>query len=472
MEERESPRPPALERLLERPGIVSYFPLLSRSLVVRAVKAELDFARARALASGPGGAAEPRSGGLLDEGTLVRSIASRLEALARRRIRPLLNGTGVLLHPSLGRSPLGADEWEAAADVNTGYSNLELDLESGERGLRGGLAAELAALLVGTESAIVLNNDAAALLLALRALASGREVVLSRGDQLQAEGGFRVPDIIALSGVRVVEVGTANVTTVRDYVEAVGPQTACVLSVRSSDFSLRGLATRPTTAELAAALPRGLPLVVDQGSGCFAEGVPGEVSVSRIAKEGASLVCFSGDKLLGGPQAGIAAGRADLVASLARDGLARALRPGKTILSLLEERLVRVLNRVGEAGFLPDPEELERFGQAVKRRLPRGSMRLLRSSCAIWGSADENFPSYALEPDSELEAAAGGAERVAARLRSGQPPLVAQISDGHLRVELSALRGAEPSLVAGLLRSALLLPEKRQDNAGLESHPD
>ncbi len=451
-------------RLLERPEIARFFPILSRPLVARAVRAEVDYARARAAAPRPEGSAVPEgpdAASILAEEALASAVAARLAALARRRTRRVLNGTGVLLHANLGRSPVGAAEWEAAMPANAGYSNLELDLASGERGRRGYLAAELAALLAGAESAILLNNNAGAVLLALRALASGREVIVSRGEQVQIGGGFRIPDILALSGARLVEVGTTNVTTVRDYLAAVGPATACVLTVHPSNFAMRGFASRPSTSELAAALPPGLPLVHDQGSGCLGEGIPGEVPFARALRDGAALVCFSGDKLLGGPQSGIAAGRAAIVSAMGTDPLARALRPGKTVISLLEERLVRALNGEPGAAALPDAGELEGLGQSIRRRLPKGSSRLVPSSATTGGgsSPDESFPSLALEPDPELVEGSGGAERVAARLRGGEPPLVPAIRDGRLLVDLAALRGEDPGLVARLLREALGLDE-------------
>jgi len=464
MKESDSPHPPAVGALLERPEIAAFFPILSRPLVLRSVRAEVDYARARAARPGAEAAGGAGPELILDEAALAAAIASRLAALARRRTRRVLNGTGVLLHTNLGRSPLGRAEWEAAAELNTGYSNLEFDLASGERGRRGYFACELAALAAGAESAILLNNNAGALLLALRALASGREVLVSRGEQIQIGGGFRIPEILALSGARLVEVGTTNVTTVRDYLDAIGPETACILSVHLSNFAMRGFASRPSTAELAAALPRSLPLIHDQGSGCMEAGLPGELPVRRALRDGASLVCFSGDKLLGGPQAGIAAGRAELVSAMGRDPLFRALRPGKTVLSLLEERLVRALNGEDRASRIPEREELSRLGQAIRRRLPKESVRLVDSSGATGGgsSPDETFPSLALEPEASLVEAAGGADKLAARLREGSPPLVPAMREGRLLVDLAALAGEEPALLARLLREAL----------GLESQGD
>ncbi len=217
----------------------------------------------------------------------------------------MINATGVILHTNLGRAPLPAEAWSAAAAANTGYSNLELDLATGRRGRRGGLAAELARWPSGAEAALVVNNNAAALFLILSCFARRREVLVSRGEQVQIGGGFRIPEILALSGARLVEVGTTNVTTVEDYTEAVGLYTAMVL--RRAQLQLphpRLHARSPRWSSLARALPKDVILAVDQGSGALADGVRGEQAAGRYLAGGAHLVCFSADKLLGGPQAG------------------------------------------------------------------------------------------------------------------------------------------------------------------------
>jgi len=472
MKDLPSSRPPAVGRLLERPEIAAFFPILSRPLVARLVREAVAAMRdevPNASLSGHRDLADAdrdRPSSLLsgrsmnaarDLDAFVVALVTDLASRAKGGLRPVLNGTGVVLHTNLGRSPLGRDEWEAAWRVNSGYCNLEMDIESGERGRRGGLAADLAAELAGAESAIVLNNNAGALLLALRSLASGREVIVSRGEQVQIGGGFRIPEILALSGASFVEVGTTNVTTIADYRKAVGEATACVLVVQGSNFAIRGFTAKPTLAELVAALPAGLPIIVDQGSGCSEEGRGGEASLARLARDGATLVCFSGDKLLGGPQAGLAAGRRDLIAAMAADPLARALRPGKTILSLLERRLVMRLN--GEVGMAmpPDTAVLERFGRSLRRRFPRGAFGLVPSLGTMGGGTepDESFPSRALVVDEVLVAALGGPTRAAALLRAVDPPLVATIREGRLHIDLGTLHREDPALVADSLRAAL-----------------
>ena len=290
---------------------------------------------------------------------LEEAVLAQLEGAcrkaARRRLGRVINATGVILHTNLGRAPLPAEAWSAAAAANTGYSNLELDLATGSRGRRGGLAAELCALAAGAEAALVVNNNAAALFLILSCFARRREVLVSRGEQVQIGGGFRIPEILALSGARLVEVGTTNVTTVEDYTEAAGLNTAMALVVHSSNFRIRGFTEKPPLERLARVLPKDVILAVDQGSGALAEGVRGEQAAGRCLEDGAHLVCFSADKLLGGPQAGLIAGRSDLIQALSRHPLHRIFRPGKTVLSLLEECLVRRLNGVGRAPRRPWP---------------------------------------------------------------------------------------------------------------------
>lgn len=438
-----SPRLPQVGRLLELPEVAAFVPILSRPLVLRAARAAVDRARGEALA---GGSSPP------SEASLAASIAGECRILARRRLRKVLNGAGVLLHTNLGRSPIDPEDWDAAREVNVGYSNLEYELEAGARGKRGGLAPELAALLCGAESALVVNNNAAAVLLLLGALATGREVVVSRGEQVQIGGGFRIPDILALSGARLVEVGTTNVTTTEDYLRAIGPGTALVLRVHSSNFAIRGFASSPSVAELASSLPAGLPLVVDQGSGAYGKGGLGEIPAARLIRDGAAAVCFSGDKLLGGPQAGILVGAASIVQACSRHPLARALRPGKTVLSLLEARLVRALGGAASPAEAPSPGALEAYGRRLLGLLPSGIASLADSRATPGGGScpDESYPSRALAFDARVPA-----EALLAELRAGEPPLVALAKEGRVFVDLSCLADEDPGLVAASLNAAL-----------------
>ena len=325
---------PQVEKILESPNVSRWFPVLSRPLAARVVSGALESVRAGIRDSGT------RPG----EAEVLAAADAACARIAARRLRRVVNGTGVILHTNLGRAPLPRSVWESAAAVNTGYSTLEMDIATGRRGRRGGIVPDLLGVLTGCEDALVVNNNAAAVLLGLSALAAGREVVVSRGEQVQIGGGFRIPEILALSGARMVEVGTTNITTAEDYARALGPDTALVLAVHPSNFRIRGFTETPGTAAIARILPPGVVLAVDQGSGTTTEDIRGEEKVRAHLSQGAHLVFFSGDKVLGGPQAGIAAGRVDLVKKLGSHPLARALRPGKAVYSLLEELLVARLN--------------------------------------------------------------------------------------------------------------------------------
>jgi L-seryl-tRNA(Ser) seleniumtransferase len=408
---------------------------------------------------------------------MAARIEAKLASIAKHRIRRVLNGTGVLLHTNLGRSPLDQGVWDAARELNEGYSNLEFDLETGQRGRRGGLIGELASLLAGAESAMAVNNAAAAVLLTLSTLAAGKEVIVSRGEQIQIGGGFRIPEILALSGARLVEVGTTNITTASDYVDALTPDTALVLRVHTSNFVLRGFSSAPTTAELAKALPEGVPLIVDQGSGCTVAGIPGETELSRYLKDGAALVVCSSDKLLGGPQAGLILGREALVRRMAAHPLARAFRPGKAVLALLEETLVRRLNGAACRSAPPPLQELRDFGERVLKVLAtesvRANTRLVPSEAARGGGStpDETFPSLALEYAPAFQDSPGfkvspsgqvssggpgvpgarsfpGVRALEKHLRLGNPAVVAQIHKGALRLDLAGLVREDPELLA------------------------
>ncbi|MDP2791755.1 MAG: L-seryl-tRNA(Sec) selenium transferase, partial [Rectinemataceae bacterium] len=384
---------PQIEILLQSPDLASWFPRLSRPLVARLAADET--AKYRKLLLSGEVPANPAM--------LWTSILRRCREIYSRRLQPVVNATGVLLHTNLGRSPLADNVWEACRESNTGYCNLEFDLTSGERGGRGGLAGELLCLLLGAERALIVNNNAAALLLTLTALAGGRDVIVSRGEQVQIGGGFRIPEILALSGAHLVEVGTTNVTRLSDYTDAIRPETAMVLVVHTSNFRIRGFTERPTLRQLASALPNNVHLVVDQGSGATDEGLPGEESAAHCLKSGADLVCFSADKLLGGPQAGLVVGNENLLSKLESHPLLRALRPGKTIYSLLEESLVRRLNGELESpirrAFALTREEFLKRGQLLLEGLPAERTRLVPSLFMTGGGSapDEEFPGLALE---------------------------------------------------------------------------
>jgi L-seryl-tRNA(Ser) seleniumtransferase len=430
---------PQVEKLLVDPRVARWFPTISRPLAAQAVSEALAAIRA----------------GIRESGTrpVEAEVAAAAEAacarIAARRLRRVINATGVILHTNLGRAPLPRTVWESAAAVNTGYATLEMDIATGRRGRRGGIVPDLLRVLTGCEDALVVNNNAAAVLLGLMALASGRQVIVSRGEQVQIGGGFRIPDILALSGARMVEVGTTNITTADDYARAIGPDTAMVLAVHPSNFRIRGFTETPDTAALARVLPPDVVLAVDQGSGTTTEDIRGEEKVRAHLAQGAHLVFFSGDKVLGGPQAGIAVGRSDLVKKMAAHPFARALRPGKAVYSLLEELLVARLDgtATGHAAHILalSEDDLARMGRRILRRLPAGTARLAPSRLSTGGgsSPDESVPSLSLEL-----LAARDPQAVLEDLRGLPVPIIGTIADGRVRLALATMHGEDERAIA------------------------
>jgi L-seryl-tRNA(Ser) seleniumtransferase len=404
-----------------------------RPLALAAVRAALERARE-----------EVRAG--VDPGDLVEQALAELARARRPALLRVLNATGVVVHTNLGRAPLAAAALERVAAVGAGYSNLEYDLAAGARGSRQDHLAPLLRRLTGAEAALVVNNNAAAVLLALAALAEGREVLVSRGELIEIGDGFRIPDVLARSGARLVEVGTTNRTRAADYERAIGPETALVLRVHQSNFRVVGFTEQPRVAELAAVAARhGLPLVDDLGSGALAE-LEGEPAPASSLAAGADLVCFSGDKLLGGPQAGIVAGRADLVEPLRRHPLQRALRPDKLSLAALEGTLSLYLDRPAE---IPVLRMLREPAEAVRAR----AERLARS---VGGEVEETVSRVGggALPLAELPSfACAVEEELAAALRAADPPVVALVRDGRTLLDCRTLTDDEADEVAAAVRS-------------------
>jgi L-seryl-tRNA(Ser) seleniumtransferase len=382
----------------------------------------------------------------VDPGDLAARLAAELAAARTPSLRRVLNATGVIVHTNLGRAPLAAEALALVHETARGYSNLELDLDEGARGSRQDHTAALLRRLTGAESALVVNNNAAAVLLALAALAEGREVVVSRGELLEIGDGFRIPDVLARSGARLVEVGTTNRTRAADYERAIGPDTALLLRVHQSNFRVVGFTALPAIEELAAVARRhGLPLVDDLGSGVLGE-IPGEPSARGSLAAGADLVCFSGDKLLGGPQAGIAAGRADLVERLRHHPLQRAVRVDKLTLAALEGTLVLHLDAPERVPVLRMLRERPEAVRARAERLAAATGGAVEETVARVGGGAlplAEIPSYACALD----------EALAAPLRAAEPPVIGIVRDGKLLLDCRTLADDELDEVAAAVRS-------------------
>lgn len=429
-------------------------------LLREAARAALDEARAALL----GGEAPPHTGDAL-LGALVAQVAARLARQLAPSLRPVINATGVIVQTNLGRAPLGAGALAAMARVGAGYSNLEYDLARGERGSRNAHLEGLLTRLSGAEAAMAVNNNAAAVYLALIALAAGREVVVSRGQAVEIGGGFRIPDVLRQSGATLVEVGTTNRTYARDYAAAISERTALLMRIHSSNFRLVGFvheASLPELAEVGRAA--GVPVLDDLGSGTLLPtapyGLAAEPTVQESVAGGAGLVTFSGDKLLGGPQAGLIVGRRELVEVLRRHPLARALRIDKSTLAGLEATLRcylrgRALEEIPVWRMIAAPlGTLQDRAAALAARLRSSGLPAEHVACrsAVGGGSlpGESQPSAGVA----LGPGAGGADGLAARLRAGEPAVVARIADGRLLCDLRAVLPEEDDELAARLTAA------------------
>jgi L-seryl-tRNA(Ser) seleniumtransferase len=373
-------------------------------------------------------------------GDLHERLEAELAGARRPHLRRVLNATGVIVHTNLGRAPLPATALDRVHEVARGYSNLEFDLDEGARGSRQDHAVDILRRLTGAEAALVVNNNSGAVLLALAALAEGREVVVSRGELIEIGDGFRIPDVLARSGARLVEVGTTNRTRAEDYERAIGPDTAVLLRVHQSNFRVVGFTEQPETAQLAAvAVRHRLPLVDDLGSGALVP-LPDEPAVRNALAAGADLVCFSGDKLLGGPQAGIVVGREHLVQRLRRHPLQRALRADKLTLAALEGTLMLYL----------DPERALRDVPALRMVVEDPEVvrtRAQRLAELTGGTVEETVARVGggALPLAELPSfACALADDLAEPLRRGEPPVIGVLRDGRLLLDCRTL--ADPEL--------------------------
>ena len=379
-----------------------------------------------------------------DPGDLTARLHSELAASRRPTLRRVLNATGVIVHTNLGRAPLPAAALEHALEAGRGYSNLEFDLAEGARGSRQDHVASVLRKLTGAEGALVVNNNAAAMLLALAALAEGGNVLVSRGELIEIGDGFRIPDVLARSGARLVEVGTTNRTRAADYERAATEETALVLRVHQSNFRVVGFSEQPTVKELAGVARRhDVPLLDDLGSGAFVE-ISDEPTARDSLAAGADLVCFSGDKLLGGPQAGIVVGRADLVDRLRRHPLHRALRIDKLSLAALEGTLLLYLEPERALHEVPVLRMLNEDVASVRARAERLAANLGGTVEATVGKMGggalplAELPSFACAVE----------ESLAAPLRDHTPAVVGRVHDDRLLLDCRTLDDAEADEVA------------------------
>jgi L-seryl-tRNA(Ser) seleniumtransferase len=440
------------ERLRELPSVEELAASLEgvpHAAAVRAARAVIGEARERLLAD-----EGPPSGGV---SPLLDGARAWLATEARPHLRRVINATGVIVHTNLGRAPLADAARDAVAAAAEGYSNLEYDAEAGERGSRQAHVAGLLCELTGADAAIVVNNCAAAVLLAAAALAGGRELIVSRGQLVEIGGSFRVPDVVAQSGARLVEVGTTNRTRLADYSAAIGADTGAVMRAHQSNFRTVGFVEEP---EIEALCGLEVPVIDDVGSGALADGVPelaDEPAVRRSIAAGAAVVCFSGDKLLGGPQAGLMVGRVDAIEACRNHPLARALRIDKLSLAALEAtlRLYRdpkqALREIPVLRMLVAGEAVLQ-ARAESMAAAIGGARVIRAVAKVGGGA---LPLLELEgPVCAVDPGDLGADELARRLRAADPPVVGRTREGWLLLDPRTLTDDEARMAAAAVVAA------------------
>ena len=439
---------PAVGKLLEALGDID----LPHPIVVALVRRELANARAKT--------------GVPTFDEIVQLIRTTAGNIQRNRLQPVINGTGIILHTNFGRAPLSAAALRAVSEIASTYNNLEYDIESGGRGKRGAFLESSLALLCGSEAATVVNNCAAALVLIVRHFTKKKpEVIISRGELVQIGGGFRVGDMLEASGACLHEVGAKNKTSLDDYANAIGQETALILKVHQSNFFMSGFADVPPNESIAQlARARRVPFVADLGSGALLAteslGVnEHEPTPAETLKQGADLVCFSGDKLFGGPQAGIIAGKKRHISALKREPLFRALRCDKLAFAALEAtvdlHLRKEVAQIPALALISTPnEKLRARGKALLERLRELPLQtqLVESKAEIGGGALPRsvISSIALEFPPNLPP-----NDFAARLRAGRPPLIGYVANGKFKLDLRTIFPEQDDLVVTALRECL-----------------
>jgi L-seryl-tRNA(Ser) seleniumtransferase len=445
---------PSLDRLLNQPALEELLAHHGRTQVTSALRAHLDDLRRAALS----GSLNPAS---LGDDRVAAALEQKLGAVTKPHLRPVFNLTGTVLHTNLGRAVLPEEAIRAVTRTMSVPVNLEYDLDSGRRGERDTVVEELLCELTGAEAATVVNNNAAAVLLILSALAARREVIVSRGELIEIGGAFRIPDIMRQAGAKLVEVGTTNRTHASDYAGAIGPRSALLMKVHTSNYVINGFTNSVELDELARlSKVHSVPVVVDLGSGSLVDltrwGLPKEPTVRDTIAAGADLASFSGDKLLGGPQAGLIVGRADLIAKLKKHPLKRALRVGKLTLAALEP--VLALYRAPE--FLPERlttlRQLTRPAGAMHAQAVRMQPIVQKAVGTAYEVSDaamssqigsgalpvDRLPSHglAIRPAGGKR---GGLDRLEALLRALPRPVIGRIADKTLWLDLRCLEPAE-----------------------------
>lgn len=453
---------PSVDLVLREPEAMAAAAVYGRGALVALVRERLEAVRHRSL---PGTDFTP--------GAIATAAAAEAEQRFALSPAPVINATGVIVHTNLGRAPLSDAAIRAVVQVAAGYSALEYDVERGGRGSRNAILSPLLSQLTGADDGVVVNNNAAALQLVLAALARGREVVVSRGQAVEIGGGFRIPAILQQSGAKLIEVGTTNRTRLADYAEVLSNRTAALLHVHPSNFRITGFTETVAIGDLATLGKRhGIPVIDDVGSGCLLDmstyGIDGEPLVQDSVQAGADLVCFSGDKLLGGPQCGIVVGGADFISRLRRHSLLRAVRVDKVTIAALHATLLHYLR--GEAldqvpiwkMICAGPQELENrarvwLGAVHGLKGLRAMVEPGRSTIGGGSTPGETLPTSVLSIRA-VGTSRGWAARVAADLRRHAPPVLSRVEDGALILDPRTVLPGQDGDVEAALRAVLAAP--------------
>jgi L-seryl-tRNA(Ser) seleniumtransferase len=455
---------PSVDKLLNDPALTPLREKYSEEIVKRMVRRAVDELRD-----------EIRCGKLLEEECSAPALAARTERLAAQavgsKLRAVINATGVVVHTNLGRSPLSKRVVDRITAAAMSYSNLEYNLEEGHRGERNAHLRRLMQELTGAEAALAVNNNAAAVLLALSSLADGREVIVSRGELIEIGGSFRIPDVMARSGARLKEVGTTNRTHPKDYIQAINENTALILKVHTSNYRIVGFTREVDLEELVSiGKEKNIPTMMDLGSGCLIDlspyGLSEEITVQEVLAKGVDVVTFSGDKLLGGPQAGIIAGKAEFVETMRANPLARALRMDKLTLAGLEATLLEYTRPEGPVTGIPtldmitkSPEKLaesaERLADGIRAAVgDKAEITIEQGVGRVGGGAlpmgDLPGPRIAIRPRGT------SAARLELALRFGDPPVIALVKDAAVLMDPRTILPDQCKVIPELVTTALM----------------
>jgi len=444
---------PAIEELLTDSDLVEYVALVPRPVAAEIVREEVSKAKEKF-----------RAGKNVTRKTLMTQLAGALINAKRLEITRVINATGIVVHTNLGRAPLSEELFEAVKKTVTGYGNIEFDLKSGKRGSRGVACEKYLAVLTGAEAAAVVNNNAAALLIILNSLANRKEVLVSRGELVQIGGGFRIPDILRRAGGRLVEVGTTNITSADDYANAITPRTSVILKVHKSNFIQAGFTEEAEINDLVpVSKETGVVLVNDLGSGVLIPLRPmvgyDEPSAQQSVRAGADITCFSGDKMLGGVQAGLIVGRTELIKKIKKNPLFRTVRVDKIVFSMLEKLLRLYLeDRHTEEIYLWSQlqvaeSELYRRGKAILEKIGKPSGVSVEATRAYMGGGslpEASIPSVGIVFDTQYKP-----NQMLKKLRALDPPVIGRIQEERLVLDLKAVAESDLDNLVASIKSIL-----------------